>query len=69
VAVLEDARGRELARADIPALAAPTDLLPKTATVRLPLSAGNRSGWRVRVMQADGAVEVTQRNNVVTLDR
>jgi hypothetical protein len=33
------------------------------------LPAGNRSGWRVRVMQADGAVEVTQRNNVVTLDR
>ncbi|MNT64500.1 hypothetical protein D3C72_2024050 [compost metagenome] len=67
--MLEDAKGRELARADIPALGAPTDLLPKTATVRLPLSAGNRSGWRVRVMQADGAAEVTQRNNVVTLDR
>ena len=69
VAVLEDARGRELARVEIPGLAAPSDLVPKTATVRLPLPAGNRSGLRVRVMQADGAAEVTQRNNVVTLDR
>lgn len=69
VAVLEDARGRELARVEMPSLPAPSDLLPKTTTVSLPLPAGDRRGLRVRVMQADGAAEVTQRNNVVTLDR
>ncbi len=68
VAVLEDARGRELARAEIPRLAAPSDLLPKTTIVSLPLPAGDRGGLRVRVMQADGAAEVTQRNNGVALD-
>ncbi|WP_448134919.1 LamG-like jellyroll fold domain-containing protein [Stenotrophomonas rhizophila] len=68
VAVLEDAKGRELARVEIPSLAAPSDLLPKTTTVSLPLPAGDRRGLRVRVMQADGAAEVTQRNNVVALD-
>lgn len=69
VAVLEDAKGRELARVEMPSLPAPSDLLPKTTTVRLPLPAGDRRGLRVRVMQADGAAEVTQRNNMVTLDR
>jgi len=68
-AVLEDAKGRELARVEIPSLAAPSDLVPKTTTVSLPLPAGDHRGLRVRVMQADGAAEVTQRNNVVTLDR
>ena len=69
VVVLEDAKGRELARVEIPSLAAPSDLVPKTTTVSLPLPAGDHRGLRVRVMQADGAAEVTQRNNVVTLDR
>ena len=68
-AVLEDAKGRELARVEIPSLAAPSDLVPKTTTVSLPLPAGDHRGLRVRVMQADGAAEVTHRNNVVTLDR
>jgi len=69
VAVLEDAKGRELARVEIPSLAAPSDLVPKTTIVSLPLPAGDRGGLRVRVMQADGAAEVTQRNNVVALDQ
>jgi hypothetical protein len=66
-AVLEDAKGRELARIEVPAMAAPTDLLPKTTTVGLPLPAGNRSGLRVRVALADGSAEVTQRNNSIAI--
>ena len=69
VAVLEDAKGRALARVEIPSLPAPSDLVPKTTTISLPLPAGDHSGLRVRVMQADGAAEVTQRNNLVVLDR
>lgn len=69
VAVLEDAKGRELARVEIPSLPAPSDLVPKTTAISLPLPAGDHRGLRVRVMQADGAAEVTQRNNLVVLDR
>lgn len=65
VAVLEDARGREIARTAIPALPAPTDLLPKTTAIALPLPAGDRSGLRVRIALADGGEEVTRLNNVV----
>jgi len=67
-AVLEDAGGRELARIEIPAMAAPTDLVPKTTTVALPLPTGNRSGLKVRVRLADGGAEVTQLNNVVAVE-
>ena len=67
VAVLEDARGRELARIAIPEMAAPSDLLPKTTTVALPLPAGDRSGLRVRVALADGGEEVTQLNNHIAV--
>jgi hypothetical protein len=67
VALLEDANGRELARIEIPALDAPTDLVPKTTTVGLPLPAGNRSGLRVRVMLPDGGAETTLLNNTVGL--
>ena len=66
--VLEDAGGRELARIQVPAMAAPTDLVPKTTTVALPLPAGSRSGLKVRVMLADGGAEVTQLNNVVAVE-
>ncbi|MEG0192348.1 MAG: LamG-like jellyroll fold domain-containing protein [Stenotrophomonas sp.] len=69
VAVLEDARGREIARTEVPAMAAPTDLLPKTAVVSLPLPAGDRSGLRVRVALADGGEEVTRLNNVTDVPR
>jgi hypothetical protein len=68
VVLLEDANGREIARSAVPAMAAPSDLLPKTHTLRLPLPSGKHSGLRVRVMLADGGAEVTQRNNVVVLD-
>ncbi|NIJ70252.1 LamG domain-containing protein [Xanthomonas sp. 60] len=67
VAVLEDAHGRELARTEVPALAAPLDLQPKTTQVQLPLPAGGRSGLRVRVALADGGEEVTLLNNAVAV--
>lgn len=67
VAVLEDARGREIARTEVPAMAAPTDLQPKTVRVLLPLPAGDRSGLRVRVALADGGEEVTRLNNVAAV--
>lgn len=66
IAVLEDSRGRELARVEIPPLPAPSDLIPKTATVRLPLS---RNGARVRVMLEGDQREVTRLNNGVDLPR
>ena len=69
VAILEDARGREIARTEVPAMAAPTDLLPKTAVVSLPLPAGDRGGLRVRVALADGGEEVTRLNNVTDVPR
>ncbi|MHC1654895.1 LamG-like jellyroll fold domain-containing protein [Stenotrophomonas maltophilia] len=69
VAVLEDARGREMARTEVPALAAPSDLQPKTVQVSLPLPMGDRGGLRVRVALADGGEEVTRLNNVVDVPR
>jgi hypothetical protein len=63
---IEDASGKALATAAIPALAAPLDLAPKTATVRLTLPKG---AVRVRVALPGNAAEVTQLNNVVTLPR
>ncbi len=66
--VLEDARGRELARAALPALAAPADLQPRTATVRLSMPAGMRRDELQVVVRAEGEVaEVTQANNRVRL--
>ncbi|WP_313255773.1 LamG-like jellyroll fold domain-containing protein [Stenotrophomonas sp.] len=68
-ALLEDARGREVARVAIPALEAPLDLVPRTVQVALPLPAGfNRSGARVRVMQDGQGSEVTLRNNSLLLN-
>ena len=69
VAVLEDARGREIARSEVPATAAPAELQPKTVVVSLPLPAGDRSGLRVRVALADGGEEVTRLNNVADVPR
>ncbi|MGZ6041874.1 MAG: hypothetical protein ACXWKW_06740, partial [Asticcacaulis sp.] len=63
--VLEDAGGRELARGIIPALAAPVDLLPKTAVVRLRTKAKWQSGMRVRIVSDPGRPEVTEMNNLV----
>ena len=66
--VLEDARGREVARAAFPALEAPRDLEPKIANVRLALSDGSGGkGARLRIV-TDGEVdEVTKRNNAMDL--
>jgi hypothetical protein len=64
IAVLEDTRGRELARTTIPPLSAPSDLVPKSATIRLPASA---NGARVRVMLEGDRAEVTRLNNRVDL--
>ena len=69
VAVVRDARGREVARTAIPALPAPSDLLPKTVTVQLALPTGFvRAGARVQVMQDGEAEEVTALNNTLPLD-
>jgi hypothetical protein len=62
---LEDGGGRVLARAAVAPLAAPRDLLPKTATVRLTAPGGVRPGYRVRVSLDGGAREITQLNNEV----
>ncbi len=61
---IEDAAGKTLASAPVPALAAPLDLEPKTATVRLALPKG---AARVRVALPGDAAEVTRRNNMVAL--
>gem|GEM_PF-2730465 len=65
VAVLEDRNGREIARTEVPAMEAPSDLVPRTTTVGLPLPAGSREGLRVRVKLDGNAAEVTQLNNSV----
>jgi hypothetical protein len=66
--VIEDARGREVARVAIPALEAPLDLRPRTMTVELALPAGfDRNGAGVRVLQEGDAEEVTLLNNRLPL--
>ena len=62
-AVLEDARGRELARVAIPPMDAPTDLRPRTTVVSLPLAGRNVDDLSVRVALDDDAQEVTTANN------
>jgi len=64
IALLEDAGGNELARAGIPALPAPRDLIPRTVEVSIPHVSG---AARVRVILEGGIREVTQVNNVVEL--
>jgi len=66
---LEDGAGKALATATVPALAAPRDLLPKTAQVRLTMPAGVVGRLRVRVALAGNAPETTMLNNVVPLTR
>ncbi|MDB5456752.1 MAG: hypothetical protein JWP92_2337, partial [Caulobacter sp.] len=61
--VLEDAAGHELARVATPALAAPLDLKPKTATVALKSRAGWSRGMKLRLVS--GEAEITQMNNLV----
>jgi len=61
-AELVDAKGQVLVRVSIPALAAPLDLAPKTATVNLPLKPG-AAGVRIALP----VPEVTALNNAVAL--
>lgn len=66
--VLEDARGKELARAPFPALAAPRDLQPITAQVRLPLTnAANLKAAQLRVITDNNVAEITGLNNKLPL--
>ena len=66
---LEDSAGKVLATAPLPPLAAPRDLLPRTAQVRLAMPAGAGTGLRVRVALAGNAPEITMLNNMVLLSR
>jgi hypothetical protein len=66
--VLEDARGKELARVAFPALEAPRDLVPKTAVVRLAVQGGSAgNGVRLRLVAQGAVAEVTQRNNTLAV--
>jgi hypothetical protein len=67
---LEDSSGRTVASTKIAALAAPTDLMPKKARVRLTVPAGVAvETLRLRLALADSRREVTLRNNVLPLAR
>ena len=67
-AVLETADGRVVAEAAVPAVAAPLDLTPRTAKVRLRVPARvDPHGLTVRVALAGDAAEVTQANNRMPL--
>lgn len=63
VVLVEDASGKELARATTPVLPPPLDLKPKTA--KIALKAGWKGGYRVRILTPAGAPEITQLNNIV----
>lgn len=65
-AIVEDGRGKEIARARIPALAAPKDLQPKTAQLQFTIARGFiREDARVRIVLDGDIKEITQRNNRV----
>lgn len=60
--------GKLLASAPLPALQAPTDLVPKTTVVKLAIPAGvAKSGVSVHVALPGGAPEVTMLNNSLPL--
>jgi hypothetical protein len=63
---LVDAGGTVVARTSIPALEAPIDLTPRTATVRLQIPRGSE-GLRVEVALPQDGPEVTRRNNSVAV--
>ena len=65
---LEDSSGRTVASTKIAALAAPTDLMPKKARVRLMVPAGVAVETpRLRLALRDGGREVTMRNAMLPL--
>ena len=63
--VVRDAEGREIARAAVPALQAPLDLRPRTATVAVALPAASWTRGSVSVEIPGGVQEITQQNNAV----
>ncbi|KLD69923.1 hypothetical protein Y887_14385 [Xanthomonas pisi DSM 18956] len=65
--VLEDARGKELARAGFPALEAHRELVPRTAVVRLVPAVSAGKGVRLRLVTEGGVAEVTQCNNTLAV--
>jgi hypothetical protein len=66
--VLRDRLGRVLATTTTPTLKAPTDLLPKTATVSLAVPAGAiHKGASVTIESSNTIPETTQKNNRVVL--
>jgi hypothetical protein len=66
--ILRDRDGKTLATAKTPALAAPTDLQPKVATVFLQLpSKANLEDATVTLQSAGGVPEITLMNNTVHL--
>ena len=66
--VLRDEAGKTLATADVPALKAPLDLMPKTAqvTLEVPVDA-ELKGAKVTVECGGDVPEITLMNNSVTL--
>lgn len=69
-ASLVAADGRAVATAPLPPLEAPTDLLPRTTTVRLAIPAGvDPATLSAEVALPGGAAEVTRLNNRVALPR
>ncbi|MBP5224675.1 MAG: hypothetical protein J6Z38_03740, partial [Lachnospiraceae bacterium] len=62
---LVDRNGKEVARAKVPALAAPNDLYPKTATVVIRAAA--KKGWKVVVDPDNTLGEITRINNEITI--
>ena len=65
---LLDSAGLTITSAPVPAIPAPLDLAPKTATVALPLPAGvDRSSCSVVIDPDVRLEEITRRNNAVRL--
>jgi len=66
--VLRDREGKTIATASVPALKAPTDLVPKTAQVTLAVPAGaDLKGASVTIECGGNLPEITLMNNSVVL--
>jgi hypothetical protein len=63
--VVRDGESREIARAAVPALQAPLDLRPRSATVMVRLPAAAWTGGSVAVEIPGGVQEITLQNNAV----
>ncbi len=64
-----DRRDRVLAQAEVQSLAAPLDLKPRVQTLSLPMSEKDwQRARRVEVLSHDSALEITQDNNVLSLE-